>query len=244
MSNPAVWLAAAFQLWMLIDAIRREEWFWAVSIFFFSILSAILYFFMVYRASGGGSTAFFKGFEIPGARTRRRIKELQGRIYHLDKARDHLDLADLYLAQGRLDRAECSYRASLERDPTDMDAVAHLGQCLLQSGRAAEAEPLLLQVSGADSRHDYGQTLMALAETQMALGKPDLAISTWTRVLSNHGYARARVQLAELLFQRGEGDRARKEIDELLADDAHAPKFQRQRDRVWVQRAKSLGARL
>jgi len=29
-------------------------------------------------------------------------------------------------------------------------------------------------------------------------------------------------------------------LKEVLADDFHAPKFQRKRDRVWVGRAKSL----
>mgnify|MGYP003428530697 CR=1 FL=1 len=37
-----------------------------------------------------------------------------------------------------------------------------------------------------------------------------------------------------------EVDAARAEVKEVLADDVHAPKFQRKRDRVWVRRAKSL----
>jgi hypothetical protein len=176
----------------------------------------------------------------PAAETRRRIKELQGRIYHLDNARDHLDLADVYFAQGRLEKAEASYRASLERDPSDEDAVAHLGQCLLRAGRPLEAEPLLSRIVASDPKHDYGHTLMALAETQVALGKSNEALQTWARVLSSHGYARARVQYAELLVKVGQMEQARVELNEVLSDDAHAPKFQRERDRVWIRRAKSL----
>lgn len=240
--NPVIWFALAFQLWMLIDAVRREEWIWAASIFFFSVFSAILYFFQVYRPSGGGGR--MRGFELPGAQARRRIRELQTRIYHLDKARDHLDLADVYFSQGRLSKAESSYRASLERDPNDPDTVAHLGQCLLRLGRAVEAEPLLARVVSHDPRHDYGHTLMALAEAQMALEKPDLAIQTWAKVLVHNSYARAKVQYAELLSKSGRKDQARSELNEVIADDLHAPKFQRSRDRVWVRRAKSLLASL
>ena len=127
LGNPLTWVILVFQVWMFIDAIRRQEWIWAACIFFFSILSAVFYFFMVYRQAGPAGGSGLRGFELPGAGERRRIKELEGRIHHLDKARDHLDLADIYFSQGKLAKAEASYRASLERDPSDVDAVAHLG---------------------------------------------------------------------------------------------------------------------
>jgi len=39
-------------------------------------------------------------------------------------------------------------------------------------------------------------------------------------------------------------DLARAELKDVLSDDVHAPTFQRKRDRVWVQRAKSLMGKL
>ena len=245
LSNPLSWILVIFQLWMFIDALRRGEWIWAACILFFWVVSAMLYYFMVYRQAGPvGGGGLTRGFELPGAADRRRIKALEGRIHHLDKARDHLDLADIYFAQGKLTKAETSYRASLERDADDIDTVAHLGQCLLRQNRAAEAKPLLERVTTADPKHDYGHTLMALAETQTALGERDAAFATWRRVLANHSYSRARVQFAELLIERGEKDRARHDLNELLSDDQHAPKFQRGRDKVWLRRARALLAKL
>ncbi len=243
--NPVLWVVIPFQLWMFIDALRRQEWIWAAFIAIGWGVSAILYYFMVYRqqgaAGGGGLT---RGFELPGAADRRRIKELQGRIHHLDKARDYLDLADIYFSQGKLAKAEAGYRASLQRDPNDIDAIAHLGQCLLRLNRAGEAKPLLEHVIRTDAKHDYGHTLMALAETQTALGERDAAFASWQRVLASHGYARAKVQFAELLMARGERERARTELTETITDDQHAPKFQRSRDRHWISRAKSLLGKL
>ncbi|NJM54936.1 MAG: tetratricopeptide repeat protein [Verrucomicrobiae bacterium] len=82
--------------------------------------------------------------------------------------------------------------------------------------------------------------MMALAETHMALGEKDAAIARWRSVLANNSYARAKVQLAQLLIERGQTDEAKRELDETLTDDAHAPAFQRKRERVWTQRAKAL----
>ena len=72
------------------------------------------------------------------------------------------------------------------------------------------------------------------------MGETPVAIATWKKVLEDHSYARARVQLAELYLQKQEPQLARSELNEVVADDAHAPAFQRKRERVWVRRAKAL----
>jgi hypothetical protein len=233
--QPWLLVLLGLRIWMLVDAIRREEWFWAVLIFCFGF-SAIFYYFLVYRNSPTAS----RGFELPGAGSRRRIKELEGQIHHLDKAHHHFQLGDVYFGMGKFAKAEACYRAALEREADDIDTRAHLGQCLLRQGRAAEARPWLEQVCQEDHRHDHGHSLMGLAETQAALQETDLAIVTWRRVLADHAYARARVQLAELLAAKNEHDAAIAEAREVLSDDAHAPTFQRKRDKVWIKRAKKL----
>jgi hypothetical protein len=234
--RPWFFLVGVFQILMLIDAIRRDEWLWAIYIFAIPGVGAAFYFVMVYRAAPSATL----GFELPGAHDRRRIKELQAQIHHLDKAHHHLALGDIYFQQGKLDKAEACYRASLEREPCDIDARAHLGQCFLRQKKPEAAQPLLHQVCSENPKHDYGHTLMAYAETFSELGQPDTAMEVWKRVLENHSYARARVQLAQLYLQKGERTLADAELKTVLADDAHAPAFQRKRDRVWIRRAKKL----
>jgi Tfp pilus assembly protein PilF len=63
-------------------------------------------------------------------------------------------------------------------------------------------------------------------------------------VTETHSYPRAKVQLAELYLAKNQPDLARNEVREGVADDLHAPAFQRKRDRVWVRRAKGLMRRL
>ena len=233
-----VLLCLAFTAWMFVHALRNGEYIWAVIIFMFSIISSLFYYFLVYRPSGGGGNPM-AGFELPGAADRRRIKQLEADIHHLDKAHMHLQLADIYFSQGKLEQAEASYRAAYERDPQDEDVRAHLGNCLERRGKDAEALPLLESVVAANPRHDYGYTLMTLAETQAAMGQVDRALATWRQVLSMYGYPRARVQYAELLIKQKDYAEARKALDEVIKDAPYATKFERKREKVWFNRAKT-----
>ncbi|MBU6411530.1 MAG: tetratricopeptide repeat protein, partial [Verrucomicrobia bacterium] len=224
------------QIWMFVHAVRNGEWLWAVFIFIGWGVTTLLYFFLVYRAAPSA----MRGFELPGAFDRRRIRELQGQIHHLDKPHHYSQLADIYLQQGRFEDAERNYRAALERDPRDIDTRAHFGQCLLRQKRSAEALPLLEAVIAENPNHEYGYTQMALAETFTALGRADDAMRVWRQVTENHSYPRAKVQLAELYLANHQPDLARAELKDVVSDDVHAPAFQRKRDRVWVRKARSL----
>ncbi len=235
-TSPIFLVFTAFWVWMLVDAIRRREWLWAAMIFFFSYLTALLYFFLVYRQSPVAT----RGFELPGAVDRRRIRELEAQIHHLDKPHHYLELGDIFFHQGKLVKAETAYRAAQERDPEDLDIRAHLGHCLLRQGRPAEARPLLERVCQEAPEHDYGHSLMALAETRTAVGDIDGAIPIWQQVTEHHSYPRARVQLAELCLAKGQTEIAQALLREVLDDEPHAPGFQRKRDRVWVRRARRI----
>jgi hypothetical protein len=239
-TNPLWLLVTIFQIWMLVHAIRNGEWLWAVFIFIGWGISSILYFLMVYRASPSA----MRGFELPGAGSRARIKQLQAQIHHLDNAYHHFQLGDVYFQRGKLVEAEKCYRAALAREPNDIDTRAHLGQCLVRLNRPAEARPLLESVMHEKPDHDYGHTMMALAETLTALGETDNALQYWQHITQNHSYPRAKVQLAELYLAKNQKDLARSELKDILSDDAHAPTFQRKRDRVWIRRAKSLMGKL
>jgi hypothetical protein len=227
-----------FAAWMFVHALRSEQYFWAAFIFLFPILNAPLYFFLVYRASGGGNP--LAGFELPGAADRRRIKSLQADIHHLDKPHQHLQLADIYFSQGKLDKAAASYRAAYERDPNDEDIRAHFGNCLARMGKPKEALPLLEAVCAQNPKHDYGYTLMTLAETHAATGQIEQALATWQQVLGLYSYSRARVQYAQLLIQKKDYGKARAMLQEVIDDAPYAAKFQRKRETVWLNRAKEL----
>ncbi|HVU37480.1 MAG TPA: tetratricopeptide repeat protein [Opitutales bacterium] len=234
--SPISLVITIFQIWMLVDAVRRREWLWVFFLLIGWVLASLWYYFYVYR-SGPSATS---GFELPGAQDRRRIKDLKAQIHHLDKAYHHSQLGDIYFQKGKLTDAEACYRAALEREPQDIDTRAHLGQCLLRAGKPAEARPLLEGVVAENPRHEYYYSMMALAETLTALGDKPAALAYWKQVTAAHTYPRAKVQLAELYLEMNQRESALAEVKDVLADDLHAPPFQRKRDRVWVRRAKRL----
>jgi hypothetical protein len=92
--------------------------------------------------------------------------------------------------------------------------------------------------------HDYGYSMMAMAETLTTLGESDNSLLYWQHITQNHSYPRAKVQLAELYLAKNQFDLARAELKDVLSDDIHAPAFQRKRDRVWVRRARGLMGKL
>ena len=234
--TPFLALLFIFQLWMFVDAIRRHEWFWAVLIWVFPPFTAVLYFFLVFR----GTTSATRGFELPGAGRRGRIKELERLIHDLDKPHHYLQLGDIYFQNGNLAKAKQNYTAAIARDPDDIDIRAHLGQCLLREKRVDEASALLYKVCTENPQHDYGYSLMAYAEALQQMGNLDGAIAVWKEALAGHSYARARVQLGQLYLQKNERQLGEAELTGSIHDDRHAPTYQRKRDRVWIRKAKSL----
>jgi len=113
-------LLGLFELWMCVDAIRRREWFWAVFIWLFPGIMRSRLFSRVSRR-GPRRRA---GFELPGAQSRQRIKELQAQIHHLDKAHHYFQLGDIYFRQGKLTLAEAAYRFLAAGPGWDIDARA------------------------------------------------------------------------------------------------------------------------
>src|SRR5215469_12460643 len=97
LANP-VWIAiTAFQIWMGVHAIRNREWIWAVFILIGWGFSAFWYYLYVYRASASSVS----GFELPGAQNRRRVRELEAQIHHIDNASHHFQLGDIYFQRGK-----------------------------------------------------------------------------------------------------------------------------------------------
>lgn len=237
-SHPVSLLFLIFILWMLLDAVRREEWIWVVFMVVFPPLNAIFYYFFVYRRESGGIS-----FGFPGSGDRQHIRDLQLQILRLDNAAHYLELADIYFRQRKYAEAEKNYLAALEREPGDVDTKAHYGRCLHELKRFREARPLLEDVCMAEPRHDFGATLISLGECLTALGENESAVRIWEQAVEHNSYAQPRVRLAELYLQSGEPDkrdRARRLVEDVLREETLTPAFQRKQEAEWTHRARKV----
>ena len=229
----------AFQLWMLVHAVRNGEWLWAVFIFIGWGVSAVLYYFFVYR----NSVSATRGFELPGAQDRKRIKQLQAQIHHLDNASRTITSSAMFIFNAanstEAEKIVIAPRWNLTRRTLTRGRI-WANACCGRNGLPRRVR--CSKASCTKSReHDYDHTMMALAETLTALGEEtDNALLYWQHITQTHSYPRAKVQMAELYLAKNQPDLARAQLKDVLSDDVHAPAFQRKRDRVWVRRARSL----
>jgi Tfp pilus assembly protein PilF len=87
----------------------------------------------------------------------------------------HSGLGYLYWRQGDSDRAGNEMRAELEHHPGDPVANCILGQILFNNSQLASARSHFEQALKANPR--YGDALLGLGKTNVALKQPDLAIA-------------------------------------------------------------------
>ena len=140
------------------------------------------------------------------------------------------EIADLlreggeHLREGRGTRAEACFRAALEKDPDNAEALHRCGIVAYLRGAPEEAVALLGRAVSIDGEHP---TLCAqLASALMACGKLDEAIATWHKALAlAPDFAAAHGKLGDAYFARGDiaaSEAAYRKSIELDPDDARA----------------------
>jgi arylsulfatase A-like enzyme/Flp pilus assembly protein TadD len=114
-------------------------------------------------------------------------------------------LADTLVAQGRADEAEPLLEGVLEREPRHVEAIGSMGRLYLAQGRTEAALDYLARAA----REQAPDSVLALADAQIAAGRYAAAVETTERVLrisSGHPWALALKGHALLLAgNRGEG---------------------------------------
>ncbi|HTS19333.1 MAG TPA: tetratricopeptide repeat protein [Verrucomicrobiae bacterium] len=224
----------ALQIWMIIDCVvNGNEWYWILVILMLGPVGVAIYFFACKYRTSRAERSLSKRFL-----QRRRIRELQAKIYHLDKGYHFSELGDIYREQHKWALAEAAYRSALEREPDMLDARAYLGFVLLAQNRADDAwkflEPAFQQQPGFKS----GELLWQCARCQAARGQQAAARELYERLLAAHGYFEAHYEYTVLLDRLGERDKAIASARELVEDVKHAPRFHQRASRPWGRRAR------
>ncbi|MDR3388255.1 MAG: tetratricopeptide repeat protein [Rudaea sp.] len=137
-----------------------------------------------------------------------------------------LRIGNAFKAQGDSASSEQSYRKAVDEDPRNFDALYNLGSLILESGRAAEAAPLLQQV--VDAVPDDLTAAIRLAEADVAIGQDGHATTLLTRVAAQSPGRERLQRCCELLVQAGSLEAAKTLARDLIPDQPSTAPWARQ----------------
>ena len=139
---------------------------------------------------------------------------------------DALQQAKAALAEGDIGTASTFYSHILQREPDNVEALAGLGRCLLQSGDAEKARALLERVPADAANHADVVALRSSLELAEQADKAGAPAELEARVAQNPADHQARFDLAMALFAHGAREGAVDQLLELI-----------KRDRAWNEEA-------
>jgi hypothetical protein len=239
--NAFVFVIVTFQVWMLVDSIRRRApAYWPPLIFFFSP-AAIIYFFVIKLPElTGRKPRTPAGFVTAGPS----LEEVAELARQTPSELNKLAFADRLAELGRFPEAVGRYRDVLRQNKDSKEALHGLARALLNLGRPLEAIEELAALMELDPEfRDYSAAL-DYAEALWQAKQHDDAIGLLTGLVSVSKRINHRMALAHYLKERGDAVTARSELDAALSDFASSPDFVKKRDQRWADRARKLRAEL
>ena len=230
-----------FQIWMIVDAIRRRSPLYLPIVIFFFSPAAILYFFLVKLPELTGRQPAAAALQRSSGPDLEQLAELARQTpSELNK----LAFADKLAELQRFPEAVGRYRDVLRQNKESKEALHGLARALLNLGRPLEAiEELATLMEINPEFRDYSAAL-DYAEALWQAGKQEDAIGLLTGLVSVSKRINHRMALAHYLKERGDSVTARNELDQALREFASSPDFVQRRDQRWAERARKLLAEL
>jgi type IV pilus assembly protein PilF len=116
----------------------------------------------------------------------------------------------IYGSMGEHDLAEDSFKRALQLNPRDVDTMQNYGWYMCQRQRYVDADGLFRQALISPQNQDITRTLLTQGICQARAGELPLAEATLQRAYEiDSGNASIAVNLAEVLYRRGDYERAR-----------------------------------
>ena len=240
-ANAFLFALLIFQVWMLVDSIRRRSpFYWPLLIFLFTP-AAMVYFFLIKLPELSGkkpATAVNLGLRGPS------VEELAELARQTPSELNKLAFADRLATEQRFLEAVAKYREILRLNKDSKEALHGLARALLNLGRPAEAIEELATLMELDPEfRDYSAAL-DYAEALWQAGKQEDTIGLLTGLVSVSKRINHRMALASYLKDRGDSATARSELDQALREYETQPDFVQRRDQRWAERARKLLAEL
>ena len=227
-----------FLIWMLIDCVRNEpdRGIWIFLMIFLQGFGCLIYFFFRFlpRGNFGFLNSFVARFQTKEL-NRLRIEAKQiGNPYHWFHYGEKLRELQQY------PKAEQAFRAALEKEPENIQALWGLAICLENQKKFEEAFQIVAQIYQQDPAYKFGDVSLAYARLLIALERWEEAgehleshVKRWRQ--PEGLYLLARCQLHQ------QNSRAAKETLEMLIMDIEAsPSAIARKQKSWKRKAKNL----
>ncbi len=235
--NALIYLVGAL-LWLfcVIDTLRRQrEYVWILLLLLAPPLGIILYLLNFYAIEGAGWRRLDVMFH-----EWRRMRQLQRQLPVNNIFAHRVELAMIYISQGRFLDCLKVLKPAIDQDPEDLRSQFLAGKALVKLNRAPEATPHLEYVVQAEPFFDFGEALVLLGSAYEATGQPDQAVAMYEKLFQKFRYAEAVVRRALILEGRGDRETARRDLEQLLRESEAAPGFSRRNERLWLRQARAV----
>ena len=229
----------AFQIWMLIDSVRRgSPFYWNLLVILLPV-AAIVHFFRIKLPELTGRKP-----AVAASAAGPNLEELAELARQTPSEQSKLAFAEKLAELRRFPEAIGRYRDVLRSNRDSKEALHGLARALLSLGRPLEAvEELATLMELEPEFRDYSAAL-DYAEALWQAGKQEDTIGLLTGLVSVTRRINHRLALAHYSKERGDSITARNELDLALSEFASLPEPIRKREQRWADRARKELAEL
>jgi hypothetical protein len=232
-------IGIAFQIWMVIDCIKRKEsFFWIAVILLFGPLGALVY--LVGVKLAGVKIKAKLNFNSKGRAQNGEVDRLEELVKLHGKAFHHKELGLKYLYLGDLGKAELHLSQSVEKDEELLDAHYGLSKALYGQGKYLESAHVLEVLTAKDKKFDYGNALLGLAESYRMAGMEDKAMEAYEAVVASYSFFKAYHEYAMLLKKAGRLEEALRMMENINANAEALPEYKYQKEKIWIDSAQKF----
>jgi hypothetical protein len=228
------------QLIALLHFLRqRPDTIWLWIIVFLGPVGALAYILMEMVPDLG---LLRQTFEAHGRR--KRIAQLEAIVLDNPSAGNFEELADLYLEEGRFDRARAWYDKAISASSNHLDPLYRRGVAAIHLGDFSAAERDLEAVTARDAKYDFHRALALLAHARANTGKADVAEALFRQATELSTSSETYFNYATFLAAQNRPDEARQWAERILAKKPTMPRYLQRRERPWFRKARGLVKRL
>ncbi|MFG0334483.1 MAG: tetratricopeptide repeat protein [Maioricimonas sp. JB049] len=236
------WFYWALLIWMLVYCIRndpeRYTWLWVILIF--QPLGAIIYFFARWLPSKRLEPPPFLGKWTRGSEIRR----LKIAASQIGKPHQYNELAEALQETGQTQEAGAAYRAALEKDGKNVQALWGAAGVDFKNEDYAAAREKLEKVLARDPSYKFGDVSLLYGKTLYRLGEREAAREQLEKHTKRWRHPEGVFLLATLCADAGEIKQAREHLDGLIMDIEASPRAIARKQVFWKARARKLLRRL